>query len=128
STSQLMSRVAKDLHAQARKKAGGSGSGSGSGDGQTGYIGDLTWTAGGVRYTVGSAGRSTGPGGSAAGGTSGSTSVAQGGSSGQHLTIQFAPMHVEVDIKAAGFTASELQALRKAIRVRGGSVQKVLGH
>lgn len=125
-TGQLMSRVAKDLHAQARKTAGSAAAG---GDGQTGYIGDLSWQAAGVRYTVGGAGRSTGPGGSAAGGTSGSTSVAAGGSSGQHLTIGFAPMHVEIDLKDTGgvFSPAQVKALQKAVRVRGGNVQKVLG-
>jgi hypothetical protein len=126
-TSQLMKQVAKDLHAKARKTASTSSGSGGSGSDNSGYIGDLTWTAGGVKYTVGGGGRSTG--GTAASSSAGSTSVAAGsGSSGQHLTIQFATMHVELDLKAPGFTASELQALRKAIRVRGGSVQKVLGH
>ncbi len=98
---------------------------SGGGDVQPGYLSDLSWQAGGVRYTVGGAGRSTGPGGSAAGGTSGSTSVG----SGQHLTIAFAAMHVEIDLKdtSGHFSASELQGLRKLIRVKGGNVQKVLG-
>jgi len=101
----------------------------GSGDGQAGYISDLTWTAGGVRFTVGGAGRSTGPGGVAAGGTSGSTSVAAGGSSGQHVTVAFAPMHVELDFKDTGgmFSPAQLRALQKAVRIRGGNVQKVLG-
>jgi TP901 family phage tail tape measure protein len=128
-TSQLMSRVAKDLHAQARKTAASSSS-SGGGDAQTGYLSDLTWQAGGVRYTVGGAGRSTGPGRTAAGSTSGSTSVAAGGSSGQHLTVSFAPMHIEVDLKDSSgtFSRHQMQALRNAIRVKGGDVQKVLGH
>lgn len=131
STAQLMKQVAKDLHAKARKKASSSGSGSSAdGSADAGYIGDLSWTAGGVSYAVGGAGRATGPGGTAAGGTSGSTSVASGGSGGQHLTIQFATLKVEIDLKDTGgtFTAAELQGLRKMIRVRGGNVQKVLGH
>jgi hypothetical protein len=121
----LMDEVAKALHAQARKpKRSSGGSNSGSGGGQNGYIGDLTWTAGGVTYTVGGAGRATGPGGKAAGSTSGSS----GG--GSTLTIDFATMHVEIDLKdtSGTFTPAQLAALRKQIRVRGGNVQRVLGH
>lgn len=124
SPSALMADVVKALHAQPRTtKKGGSGSGSGA---SAGYVSDLTWRAGGVQYTVGGAGRATGPGGTAAGATGGSTGVG----AGQQLTIVFGTLRVEFDLKGSGSAEDRelIEKLRKSIRVRGGNVQKVLGH
>ncbi len=130
-----LAHVAHQEHMEALRRVGhgrghhgGSHHGRGRGHGGSGgtsgtpFVGDLTWSAGGVRYTVGRGGSS----GSAAGSSGGSGSVGSGGK----LEVVFDTMHIELDLKdtSGRFGEEDLRELRKLVRIKGGSVQRVLGH